>query len=201
MERRKERKNYNEKSKKITRREFIKNAAEITAGGLGAYGLYKVLEELKRQKIENSPEGIYYLLTGKKIDLEVITWENYNKVLNNLKEKFEKILKVKGEIKKFNDIDEGIAALAQEKGTVILVLWPTREYPIVQPSLGILEEAGAGHIKVWDPNKGDVEYIKSLEVWRRRKRQIVYLSLDKKIQISGKREKEIESSIEEEKEP
>jgi hypothetical protein len=182
--------------KKISRREFLKKAGKIAAGALGAYGLYELAKEIKRRIIENAPEGIYYLLTGEKIELEEMTEKNYQSVLENLKEKLEKSLKVKIEIKEFA-LDEGIKSLQQEKGTVILVLWPTKEYSsIIEPSLGILEEVKENYIKVWDPNHGEVEYIKSLEKWRKQKRPIIYLSLEKKIEIPKERKKEIERSIE-----
>jgi hypothetical protein len=183
--------------KKISRREFLKKAGKIATGALGAYGLYELAKEIKRRIIENAPEGIYYLLTGEKIDLEGITEENYQRVLKNLKEKLEKSLKVKIEIKEFA-LDEGIKSLQQEKGTVILVLWPTKEYSsISEPSLGILEKVEENYLKVWDPNQGKVEYIKSLEKWRKQKRPIIYLSLEEKIEISKERKKEIERSIKE----
>jgi hypothetical protein len=186
--------------KKISRREFLEKTGKIAAGALGAYGLYELAKEIKRRTIENAPEGIYYLLTGEKIDLEEITENNYRQVLENLKEKLEKSLKVKIEIKEFT-LDEGIKSLQQEKGTVILVLWPTKEYhSIIEPSLGILGKAEENYLKVWDPNKGKVEYIKSLEKWREQKRPIIYLSLDKKIEISKKRMEEIERSIKESRE-
>jgi hypothetical protein len=186
--------------KKITRREFLKKAGKIAAGALGAYGLYKFTKETKIRTIENAPEGIYYLLTGKKIDLEGITKENFRQVLENLKESLEKSLKVKIEIKEF-DLDEGIKSLQQEKGTVILVLWPTKDYPpTIQPSLGILEKVEENYLKVWDPNQGEVEYIESLEKWREQKRPIVYLRLEKKIEISKERTEEIERSIKESRE-
>jgi hypothetical protein len=186
--------------KKITRREFLKKAGMIAAGALGAKGLYELTKEIKRKIIENAPEGIYYLLTGKKIDLEGITKENFQQVLENLKENLEKSLKVKIEIKEFN-LDEGIKSLQQEKGTVILVLWPTRDYPpTIEPSLGILEKAEENYIKVWDPNRGEVEYIESLEKWREQKRPIIYLGFEEKIEISKERKKEIERSIKESRE-
>jgi hypothetical protein len=186
--------------KKISRREFLKKAGKIAAGALGAYGLYELIKETKIRTIENAPEGIYYLLTGEKINLEGITKENYKRVLKNLKEKLEKSLKVKIEIKEFA-LDEGIKSLQQEKGTVILVLWPTKEYPpTIEPSLGILEKAEENYLKVWDPNQGEVEYIESLEKWREQKRPIIYLRLEKKIEISKERTEEIERSIKESRE-
>jgi hypothetical protein len=180
--------------KKISRREFLKKAGKTAAGVCGLYGLAK---EIKRRTIENAPEGIYYLLTGEKIDLEGITKENYQRVLKNLKEKLEKSLKVKIEIKEFA-LDEGIKSLQQEKGTVILVLWPTKEYPpTIEPSLGILEKSEENYLKVWDPNRGEVEYLESLKKWREQKRSIIYLSLEKKIEISKERMEEIVRLIKE----
>jgi len=175
----------------------LKKTGKIAAGALGAYGLYKLIREKGRRTIENAPEGIYYFLTGDKIDLEEITEKNYRRVLLDLKENLEKTLKVEVEIKEFN-FDDGIEALQKEKGTVVLVLWPIREYHYpVYPSLGILKKAEENYIKVWDPNHGEVEYIKSLDKWQEQKRPIIYLSFDKKITTHYERKKEIERSIKE----
>lgn len=180
----------------MSRREFLEKAAQITSATLGVYGLYELAKETKRRTIENAPEGIYYILTGEKVDLKGITDKNYEEVLKNLKVLLEEPLKSKGEIKKFNNIDEGINSLISQKGTVILVLWPTKEYPpTIEPSLGILEKAGVNYIKAWDPNRGEIEYKETLNVWRKNKYPLVYLIFDKKIQISEEKKQEIERLI------
>jgi len=185
----------------MSRREFLKRAAQITGAALGVYGLYELTKETKKRMIENAPEGIYYLLTGEKVNLKGITEKNYEEVLRNLKVLLEESLKSKGEIKKFDNIDEGINSLISQKGTVILVLWPTKEYPpTIEPSLGILEKAEENYLKVWDPNQGEVEYRETLRVWREKGNPLIYLSFDKKIQISEERKQEIERSIKESRE-
>ena len=194
----------NREDKKITRREFLKKAGKaiIGAGTIGA--VYKLAKESAQKRIENAPEGIYYLLTGEKKQIEGINEGNYQNILNLLKEKLEKELKVNIEKKSFENIDDGIREISSlvNNSTIILVLWPTKSYPQYEPSLGIVLEAKENYLKVWDPNSdsGNVEYHKKLDIWREEKRPLVFLSINKKFTLDRQRQNEIIRSIKESRE-
>jgi hypothetical protein len=187
--------------RKLSRREFLKKigkVGKVVIGAAAGGAMYELAKESKRKTIENAPEGIYYALTGEKIDLEGIKKKNYQKILSKLREKLEEKIDAKIDLKIFGDFEKGIENLQKADGTVILVLWPAREYPhTVEPSLGILKEIKENYLRVWDPNQGEVEYIEGLKIWKEQKLPIAYLSINKKIQITQERKEEIEESIKE----
>jgi hypothetical protein len=157
--------------RRITRREFFKEgakkAAKIAAGLAGAGVLHEIAKETTKNTVENASEGIYYLLTDEKIQLEAITEENYDKIFIKLRKLLSEKLRIKVDFRIFKDLDEGINDLIEQKNkTIIIITWPTKNYPVYEPSLGILLDIKENYIKVWDPNKGEVEYEKTLNVWR-----------------------------------
>lgn len=186
-------------SKKITKREFLKKTGEAIVGAAVVGAIYKVVKDSAKRIIENAPEGIYYLLTGEKKQIESIDEKNYQDSLNFLKEKLKEKLKVETEIKTFKNIDEGINKISflLNDSTIILVLWPTKKYPKYEPSLGIVLEARRNYLKVWDPNHDVVEYFETLDVWREENRPLVFLLINKKLNLDLQRQKDIVRAIKE----
>lgn len=186
-----------ERERKISRREFLRKLGKVTAGIVGGITIYEILKKLQKERIENAPEGIYYALTNEKIDLPSLTDENLNTVLDQLKNALQKKLNIEVELKKFENLDDGLKNLNQDKNkTIILVLWPTKDYPEYTPSLGIVEEVSENKIIVWDPNyKDQIIYKNSLKIWKAKNRPIIYLTLSEKFSISPEIKEEITRKI------
>jgi len=188
---------------KMKRRQFLeqvgKTAAKITGITAGAGSLYEIAKKTSREIIENAPEGIYYLLTGKKIQLKAITEGNYKEILDSLRKQLSEELKIKVDLRIFVDLDEGIKELAKKKNkTIIIVTWSTKEgYSKREPSLGFILDIKENYINVWDPNHGEIVYENTLGIWRKNKKPLVCLIIDKKIELDSDRLEEIRRSIKE----
>jgi len=184
-----------------TRREFLKRLGQIGAGLAGITIITELAKREAKNTIENAPEGIYYLITGKKIQLGSITEKNYTLILTNLRELLSEKLKLNVDLKIYDDLNEGLEELGQSKDkTIIIVTWPTKEdYSKREPSLGVVLDIKENYIKVWDPNpdEGIVEYKKTLNIWREKKRPLACLIIDKKIELDPERLEEIRRSIKE----
>ncbi len=217
----------NEKNKKeINRRKFIKRAVGGSLAAITLAELYKKLEDKKEKidKVQNASEAIYFVLTGEKRKFDFVYYRDYDfylyklnqeektnfpqeRLIKKIKENFEeKNIKLKTEVKIFNNLEEGLNFINQNKdaNTFIIILWPARVGSggsFNTLSMGIITESQKDYFSVWDPNNGNLNYsikempnFKNLSIWKKTNKPLILISISPKIAIS----KDLQMKAEEE---
>lgn len=216
--------------REISRRKVLISASGIVSAILGGKKLLEHLETPeKTEKIKSALEGIYFALTGEKRKFGFIDYDDFHLTIEEIKKKgelppqveallkrvkkyfkTEKDIKLKSEVKVFDDLKKGVEFINQNqnKSTMIIVLWPARSGwpPFNTLSMGIIEKGIENGFIVWDPNNKTLTYsfslkesqkeVKDLNIWKEFQSPIIIIEITPKININEENKKIVEEEIE-----